>query len=131
MTDQEARLKATSVAPASSSSTPENASPNDNSARLFDDRKYPKYGDHLGYVVLTWNEAMGWQPDWDGRLHRNADPARRELQEASEGGIVCILAELRYTPGSEAFPRNINHRRDPAHTEWIASQSGSSARAES
>lgn len=36
----------------------------------------------IGYVVLTHNIGMGWQDDWDGRVHPTRDQGVAEFVSA-------------------------------------------------
>lgn len=50
--------------------------------------------DVLGWVVMTWNMDIGWQPDWDGRLHTVRSGAVGELRLAEEAGHRSALARV-------------------------------------
>lgn len=52
----------------------------------------------IGYVVLTHNIGMGWQDDWDGRVHPTKDDGVAEAVKASaalgaDGVKLAVLYE--------------------------------------
>jgi hypothetical protein len=51
-------------------------------------------GEVMGYIVLTFNDGMGWQPDWDGELHTDIEAARKEQRNAGgQLGIFAVVVE--------------------------------------